>query len=78
LNRLGKVLHLSGNKNLILRTKNKVKTRAAVLNDELKQVGLIFDIFGPINNPYVSIKPTVNNPEQYVGRFLYIMNVEET
>lgn len=78
MNRLGKVLHLSSNKNLILRTKNKVKTRAVVLNDELKQVGLVFDIFGPINNPYVSIKPTVNNPEQYVGCFLYTMNVEET
>ncbi len=77
MNRLGKVLHLSKNKNLILRTKNKVKTKIPVLNEELRQVGVIFDVFGPIHNPYVSIKPTINNPEQYVGCFLYTMNNEE-
>ena len=78
MNRLGKVLHLSSNKNLILRTKTNVKTKTAVLNDELNQVGMVFDVFGPVNNPYVSIKSTVDNPEKYVGRFLYTMNVKET
>lgn len=77
MNRLGKVLHLSSNKNLILRTKNKVKAKTPVLNEELSQVGIIFDIFGPVDNPYVSVKPTVNNAGQYVGHFLYIMNSEE-
>jgi rRNA processing protein Gar1 len=74
LNRLGKVSHLSNNKNLILRTTCKVKPRTPVLNEELRQIGIIFDIFGPVQNPYVSIKPTINNAEQYVGRFLYTMN----
>ncbi|MDQ1279129.1 MAG: RNA-binding protein [Thermoproteota archaeon] len=76
MNRLGRVLHLSNNRHLVLRTKIKVKTKAAVLNDELNQVGLIFDIFGPVNYPYVSIKPTVNNPSKYVGHFLYTMSTD--
>ena len=76
MNRLGRVLHLSNNKHLILRTKIKVKAKTVVLNEGLNQVGLIFDIFGPVGNPYVSIKPTVDNPERYVGRFLYTMNAE--
>ena len=71
MNRLGKVLHLSSSKNLILRTKNKVQAKTPVLDEELHQVGIIFDVFGPVNNPYVSIKPTVNNAERYVGHFLY-------
>jgi rRNA processing protein Gar1 len=75
---LGNVLHLSNNKNLILRTKTKVKIRTPVLSDKLNQIGIIIDIFGPVNNPYVSLKPTVSNPVQYVGRLLYTMNNGET
>jgi len=73
LNRLGRVLHLSNNRHLVLRTKVKVKTKSPVLDEKLTQVGLIFDVFGPIDNPYVSIRPTVSNPERYVGHFLYAM-----
>ena len=77
MNRLGEVLHLSTNKNLILKTKSKVKTKSPVFNEELRQIGIILDIFGPVNNPYVSVKPTINNAGQYIGHFLYTMNSEE-
>ena len=78
MNRLGKVLHLSKNKNLVLRAKDKVKTNTPVLDEELRKVGVVFEVFGPVDNPYVSVKPTTNNPGQYVGRFLYTLNPEET
>ena len=77
MNRLGEVLHLSTNKNLILRTNSKVKTKIPVFNEELHQIGIIYDVFGPVNKPYVSIKPTINNSKQYKGHFLYTMNSEE-
>jgi RNA-binding protein len=69
--RLGKVLHLSKSKKLILKTKVKVKTGTKVLVAKCKPVGQVFDIFGPIENPYVSIAPSVKDPDQYVGRVLY-------
>jgi len=31
----------------------------------------VFDIFGPITVPYVSIKPTIPEPSAFVGRVLY-------
>ena len=74
MKRLGKVLHLSGNKNLILRTRIKIKPQTIVLDNRLNQIGKIYDAFGPVTNPYVSIKPSVKNPEKYVGRVLYLMN----
>ncbi len=72
MKRLGKVLHLSSNKNLILKTSRPLKPQTTVLDNQLRPVGAIYDVFGPVADPYVAIKPTVKNPEQYVGRFLYL------
>ena len=72
MNRLGKVLHLSSSKSLILRTKIKVKSQTVVLDNRLNQVGRVYDVFGPVANPYISIRPSIKNPERYVGHILYI------
>ena len=74
MNRLGKVIHLSSNKNLILRSRLTLKLRTTVLDNHLVPVGKIQDIFGPVTSPYVSIKPSVKNPKKYVGRVLYLMD----
>lgn len=71
LKRLGKVLHLSNSKKLILKTKVKVKVGTKVLAVKHELVGQVFDIFGPITYPYVSIDPFIKNPNQYIGRILY-------
>jgi rRNA processing protein Gar1 len=74
LKRLGKVLHLSSNKNLILKTRLNLKPQTTVLDSQLTPVGKILDVFGPVVDPYASIKPSVKNPKKYVGRVLYLMN----
>jgi rRNA processing protein Gar1 len=74
MNRLGVVLHLSGSKKLILQTKTKIKTGVQVFDEGLKPVGIILDVFGPVENPYISIKPSIEQPEQYVGRPLYLIS----
>jgi len=74
LKRLGKVLHLSSNRNLILRTGIKVDPQTIVLDNHLNQIGKVNDVFGPVASPYISIKPLVRIPEKYVGNILYVMN----
>jgi len=74
LNRLGKVIHLSSNKNLILRSKLTLKLRTTVVDNGRSRVGRIHDVFGPVTSTYVSIQPSVKNPKKYVGRVLYLMN----
>lgn len=74
MKRLGKVLHLSSNKNLILKTRFNLKPQTTVLDSQLTPVGKVIDVFGPVVDPYVSIKPSVKNPKKYVGRVLYLMN----
>ncbi len=75
--RLGKVIHLSNSKNLILRPKIIPPVGVPAFNHELKQVGVVFDIFGPVNKPYASIKPRIENPRNYVGQTLYVLEERE-
>jgi len=77
VNRLGVASHVSGSRKLILRTKIKVRTGMQVYDEELKSVGKIVDVFGPVKNPYVSIAPVVDGLERYVGRSLYVLERDE-
>jgi len=72
MRRLGKVLHLSKSGKLILRSKAKVKPGTVALDENLKIVGIVFDDFGPVENPYVSVKPNIAEPKHYVGRVIYV------
>jgi len=40
-------------------------------NENLKPVGTVFDIFGPLSSPYIAVKPHVQNPEKLVNHVLY-------
>jgi rRNA processing protein Gar1 len=73
LKRLGKILHLSKSRSLILKleTGSLPRLRTKIFDNKLRQVGFVFDAFGPVANPYVSIKPTVSEPSALVGRVVY-------
>ena len=73
MNKLGMVLHTSGSGKLILRTKIRVKAGTEVLNEEFKPIGRVFELFGPVKNPYVSIISIADEPKQYIGHNLYIL-----
>ncbi len=72
MQRLGKVKHLSKSGKLILRSKTKARTGLAVMDEALRSVGTVFDTFGSVENPYVSVRPSLKDPERYVGQILYI------
>lgn len=73
MNRLGTVTHVSGSRKLILRTKVRVRPGTPVVNEDLRPVGKVFDVFGPVNNPYVAVVPAVSDLKTLVGRPLYIV-----
>ena len=71
MKRLGKVLHVSKAKRLILNVETNLPVGAQVCDSKLRPVGLVADIFGPVKKPYVSVRSSVDTPEQYVGQILY-------
>lgn len=73
MKRIGKVLHLSNSGKLVLKTKLDARVGMTVVNNELKMVGTIVDMFGPVDHPYTSVQPATRDPDKYVGKSLYVL-----
>lgn len=70
---LGTVSHLSRSSgNLILEAEAKVKIGEPTFAEGGRQVGVVFDLFGPVTKPFVAIRPRVMDPERYIGEPLFL------
>jgi RNA-binding protein len=77
LNRIGNILHVSNTKNIILKVENIPQIGNQVTDEKLKQIGIVFDVFGPTSAPYVAVKPNTQNPEQFINQVLYFTPSQE-
>jgi rRNA processing protein Gar1 len=77
LHRIGQVLHVSNTKNIILKVENIPQIGNQVTDEKLKQIGIVFDVFGPTSAPYVAVKPNTQNPEQFINQVLYFTPSQE-
>jgi RNA-binding protein len=51
----GKVLHLSKSGKLIVRGTRKTGI-GNIVRDKNKKIGKVYDVFGPVDSPYLSIR----------------------
>ena len=59
MRRLGRVLHLSSaTGNLIVKAQMAPRIGEKVYDGELRLIGSVFDVFGPVTSPYVAVKPS--------------------
>ncbi|NJF25467.1 Gar1/Naf1 family protein [Thermococcus sp. Bubb.Bath] len=72
MKKLGKVSHYAKQGFLILRTTRVPNLNDRIVDKNLVFVGTVKDVFGPVNAPYVAIKPRVKNPTDYIGSLLYV------
>lgn len=72
LQRLGKVLSVTPSQSIVVKLDKTPKVGSAVVDENLKVVGRIFDIIGPVSSPYAVIKPSVKDPEKLTNRQLYV------
>ncbi|MGY5855396.1 MAG: Gar1/Naf1 family protein [Candidatus Thorarchaeota archaeon] len=75
MRRLGKVLHISKRGSIILRTDKtpSAGSRSIVLDKKAREVGIIIDVFGPVKEPYVAVRPRRDfDPSKLVGQMLYL------
>ena len=72
LQRLGKVLSVTPSQSIVVKVEKPPKLGAAVIDENLKVVGRIFDIIGPVSSPYAVVKPSIKNPEKLANRQLYV------
>jgi len=71
LQRIGCVLHVSSTKNMILKAENLPHVGDRVVDENLNQVGTVFDVFGPVSSPYVAVRPSVEETSLFVDHVLY-------
>lgn len=73
MQRLGKVLHVTPSQNIIVKADKTPRIGSSVVNDNLKVVGNVFDVIGPVSSPYAVVKPVVKDPEKLTARPLYLL-----
>ena len=56
MRRLGKVLQVTNRGSIIVQTDKSPPIGAKVVDKQAQPIGIIQDVFGPVNNPYVSIR----------------------
>jgi RNA-binding protein len=56
---------------MILKAENLPNIGDRVVDENLNQVGTVFDVFGPVASPYVAVRPSVEEPSLFVNRVLY-------
>jgi len=73
LQKLGRVITLTPSQNLVVKTEKAPKIGSSVVDDNLKDVGRVFDIIGPVTSPYAIVRPSVNEPEKLTSKQLYLL-----
>ena len=71
MQRIGLVLHIGSGGNIVLKAENPPRIGDQTVDENLKPVGTILDIFGPVSSPYVAVRTTVENPSRFINHVLY-------
>jgi RNA-binding protein len=75
LRRLGTVLQISNRGSIIIRTEKvpPIGNKSIVFDKRAQEIGIIVDVFGPVKNPYLAIRPLKEiDPKKYIGQVLYM------
>ena len=73
MQRLGLILHVTPSRNIIAKVENVPRIGETVVDENLKPVGKVFDILGPVSSPYATIAPTIRDPGRLANRTVYIL-----
>ncbi len=73
MQKLGRVRAYTPSKNLIVRSEQAPKIGLDVVDENLSVIGRIFDIIGPVSNPYAVVKPSIREPAKLVNRPVYLL-----
>ena len=72
MQRLGRVLNVTPSQNIVVKTDKTPKIGSAVIDENLKVVGKVFDIIGPVSSPYAVVRPTIKETEKLINNQLYL------
>ncbi len=62
---------MNPSKNMIIKTTNLPRIGDDAVDENLKKIGRVLDVFGPVNAPYVTVRPSVENPTRFINQPVY-------
>jgi RNA-binding protein len=73
LQRLGKVTSITPSNGIVIKTDKAPKIGMEVVDENLKVVGKVFDIIGPVSSPYAVVRPSIKEPSALLNKPLYLL-----
>jgi len=64
---------MSPSRNVIVKIEKIPKIGETVVDEKLKPIGKISDVFGPVSSPYASVKTRLREPEKLTNKMLYVL-----
>jgi RNA-binding protein len=71
LQRIGLVLHVASSRNMIIKAASIPRIGDDAVDENLRKIGTVFDVFGPVSSPYVAVRPSVEEPSRFVNHVIY-------
>jgi RNA-binding protein len=71
------VVNVTSSQNLVVKTEKPPKIGSSVVDENLKTVGRVFDVIGPVSSPYAVVKPVVKEPEKLAKKQLYLLSSQK-
>jgi RNA-binding protein len=59
---------------MITKIETVPKIGETIVDENLKPVGKVFDIIGPVSSPYATIKPSISKPEKLTNQIVYVIS----
>jgi RNA-binding protein len=73
LQRLGRVINVTPSQNLVVKAEQTPKIGFSVVDENLKIVGNVFDVIGPVTSPYAVVRTVDKEPAKLRGKQLYLL-----
>ena len=64
---------MTPSQSVIVKADKTPKIGSAVVDENLKVVGKVFDVIGPVSSPYAVVKPAVKEPAKLTDKQLYLL-----
>ncbi len=72
LQRLGKVISVTPSQSIVVKIEKPLRLGTSVIDENLKVVGRVFDIIGPVSSPYAVVRASIKDPEKLSNKQLYV------
>jgi RNA-binding protein len=64
---------VTSSENLVVKAENAPRIGSSVVDENLKTVGKVFDVIGPVTSPYAVVRPSVRELERLANKPLYLL-----